>query len=469
MGNQSVSLPAPAANGSGAPVDVSTFGATKTFVITGTWDRNPTVTIEACNSSVAGAAGWRPIRSFQGAGRLTIDLAIRHVRITVANYTGGQAPVCSLGGTDDGTDFATVAGMPSGNGNSTALDVTALGLFKTVDIGGTFTGVANVEISTDGGTTYSTYLSLNGQTALATQVIAADFIRVQRSGVPGVGAPGLPVVNVGACTQGGGSGSAFITSVTSQFSVTAGELALETNPLVVAALVSDTVVEATTSLQFVSGVHTTADLQVSTYADGTAPQLQQVDGDGSMRITSEADFAVTAADDVSIQAQGDAALNSLGTGAVTLGTSNGNIVANAQGDIGLIASGNCNVTADNLEVTGSLGVAGAEVDIDTSGVNGVNFNVIGGGDFAVTVTSGGDINLQTGSGGSATFQAADLVQINALALNGEIRLQSVELGFYSVTPVVRQTITGSRGGNAALASLLTALALVGLIIDSTTA
>ena len=35
------------------------------------------------------------------------------------------------------------------------------------------------------------------------------------------------------------------------------------------------------------------------------------------------------------------------------------------------------------------------------------------------------------------------------------------------TPGPRQTVTGSRGGNAALASLLTALATLGLITDST--
>jgi hypothetical protein len=43
------------------------------------------------------------------------------------------------------------------------------------------------------------------------------------------------------------------------------------------------------------------------------------------------------------------------------------------------------------------------------------------------------------------------------------------LGFLGTGGVTKQTITGSRGGNAALASLLTALAAHGLITDSTTA
>lgn len=43
------------------------------------------------------------------------------------------------------------------------------------------------------------------------------------------------------------------------------------------------------------------------------------------------------------------------------------------------------------------------------------------------------------------------------------------VGFCGTTPVSKPTVTGSRGGNAALASLLTALASTGLITDSTTA
>ena len=44
--------------------------------------------------------------------------------------------------------------------------------------------------------------------------------------------------------------------------------------------------------------------------------------------------------------------------------------------------------------------------------------------------------------------------------------QYEKIGFYGATPVTRPTVTGSRGGNAALASLLTQLANLGLITDS---
>jgi hypothetical protein len=43
------------------------------------------------------------------------------------------------------------------------------------------------------------------------------------------------------------------------------------------------------------------------------------------------------------------------------------------------------------------------------------------------------------------------------------------MGFFNTAPVAKPTVTGSRGGNAALASLLTALANLGLITNNTSA
>jgi hypothetical protein len=50
-----------------------------------------------------------------------------------------------------------------------------------------------------------------------------------------------------------------------------------------------------------------------------------------------------------------------------------------------------------------------------------------------------------------------------------IRINSVGIGAFGVTPVARPTVTGSRAGNAALASFLTAMANLGWIINSSTA
>lgn len=52
-------------------------------------------------------------------------------------------------------------------------------------------------------------------------------------------------------------------------------------------------------------------------------------------------------------------------------------------------------------------------------------------------------------------------------INGNLRING-NIGFYNTTPTTKQTVTGSRGGNVALASLLSALATYGLVIDSST-
>lgn len=96
-----------------------------------------------------------------------------------------------------------------------------------------------------------------------------------------------------------------------------------------------------------------------------------------------------------------------------------------------------------------------------------------------------------GSGNTTMVIGSDTAQINILGANGitnnvfafeGIALEtitgvkvlewvqsgpsSVAFAFNGETPIVRPIVTGSRGGNAALASLLTALADLGLIVDS---
>lgn len=76
------------------------------------------------------------------------------------------------------------------------------------------------------------------------------------------------------------------------------------------------------------------------------------------------------------------------------------------------------------------------------------------------------------------------INVGALAVSGEVSFAEItvdglalfigaaafssDVGFYGTVPITKRTITGSRGGNAALASLLTALAAYGLVTDSTT-
>lgn len=64
-----------------------------------------------------------------------------------------------------------------------------------------------------------------------------------------------------------------------------------------------------------------------------------------------------------------------------------------------------------------------------------------------------------------------LAKTNALgaSIMGEINVASNAIGFYGVAAQAQPSVTGSRGGNAALASLLTALDTLGLIVDNTSA
>lgn len=93
-----------------------------------------------------------------------------------------------------------------------------------------------------------------------------------------------------------------------------------------------------------------------------------------------------------------------------------------------------------------------------------------------TVETGG--GSQTGSdfeiraisdNGAATNATITITRANGnVVLPGSLRING-NVGFYNTAPVAKPTVTGSRGGNAALASLLTALAGQGLVTDSSTA
>lgn len=78
----------------------------------------------------------------------------------------------------------------------------------------------------------------------------------------------------------------------------------------------------------------------------------------------------------------------------------------------------------------------------------------------------GTLNATT-FGGDLTLSAHNLITDTTTGTKiGTSATQ--KLGAFGATPIVRPAVTGSRGGNVALASLLTALANLGWITDSTT-
>ena len=207
MANLFTNIPAPAGNGSGAPVDLSAYGASKTITVGGSWPPTlqPTINIEINNDAAQGGS-WAPVATFQGAGSTTIQVACRFMRATVSNFKSGSAPNVNVGGTDNGTLFAAPVAT-AGNGTGASVDVSALGEFKTVQVGGAFRGTAVIEISEDSGVSFQSVTSFNNP-GLFTSVYAATHMRVRRTGVP-TNNPGLPIVNVGAVDPSGGGGVTY--------------------------------------------------------------------------------------------------------------------------------------------------------------------------------------------------------------------------------------------------------------------
>ncbi|MBZ0296085.1 MAG: hypothetical protein K8L99_26230 [Anaerolineae bacterium] len=69
--------------------------------------------------------------------------------------------------------------------------------------------------------------------------------------------------------------------------------------------------------------------------------------------------------------------------------------------------------------------------------------------------------------GSYLGAALQITRSNgAVNIVGNLDHDGSNIGFFGTAPTTKKTVTGSRGGNAALASLLTQLAAYGLITDS---
>jgi len=184
MANLFVNIPAPAANGAGSPVDVSTFGRTKSIVCGGGFAA--TVNVEYSTDDV-GAGPWAPLATFLQAGNLTIDVAAHWMRAVTSEYKSG-APNVDAGSSDAGSLFAL---LPA---DGSSVDISALPLLKTVVTPSGFAG--NVEVSEDGISWAQIFSFQNG--GAVTRSVVAQFARV-------VG--GMDVWMAGANDAGAGGGA----------------------------------------------------------------------------------------------------------------------------------------------------------------------------------------------------------------------------------------------------------------------
>ncbi len=140
-------------------------------------------------------------------------------------------------------------------------------------------------------------------------------------------------------------------------------------------------------------------------------------------------------------------------------------------------------TVDGITSSGPVTVSGANLTVSDP-AKGYRFRVDGSGlDLEAT---GADLILSNWSGAAfdGTQRSYLRFAANALAAQWAGKVEFVSalygagvhtldgtantLGFHGATPVARQTVTGSRADGTALASLLTALAKLGLIVDAST-
>ncbi len=185
-----------------------------------------------------------------------------------------------------------------------------------------------------------------------------------------------------------------------------------------------------------------------------------------------------------------ATLQSTGTGAnIFMSTGDNGQIAFELSDAP--GPGGCNIVLQNMENN----AGGGGITIATDNTSGSGFGIViqdsdsAGGDGIFIKSNNNSVAIESDAvaGAVSLFAGADggFINIGTGGVGGITLIQGIppnfmeldlcvlgdKLAFFSVASgngVVQQTVTGSKGGNAALASLLTALAAYGLIVDSTT-
>jgi hypothetical protein len=108
-----------------------------------------------------------------------------------------------------------------------------------------------------------------------------------------------------------------------------------------------------------------------------------------------------------------------------------------------------------------------------NGTSVIRIRLRGGSDG--TNKDEGNILISTAAAGGSLTNALQITHTQTvlchaeLEVDGDFNHDGSNWGMFGTAPVAQQTVTGSRGGNAALADLLTKLANYGAIIDSTSA
>lgn len=209
--NVFANLPMPALNGGGAAVDVSTMGAQKTIVISGTF---PGRAVEVQISQVAGgASGYTPVRTFtDGETKLVIPVAARFMRAFVKNRVTGDSFSCNVdvGAPEARCEFGVVP-IPGADGDGADLAAGTFGSFHTFSMVGDFNGARVIIEASEDGTAYAPVLTFTGPSQQSWSGVAR-FFRANLKGfatgftatctVASVDDPLIPAVPVGPGQSG---------------------------------------------------------------------------------------------------------------------------------------------------------------------------------------------------------------------------------------------------------------------------
>ncbi len=148
----------------------------------------------------------------------------------------------------------------------------------------------------------------------------------------------------------------------------------------------------------------------------------------------------------------------------------------AAGAFTTLAATGLTVTDEDLEVLLDGGAGFASLKLDTAAADPARIRLMDDGDdvWRIEKDAAGDLVVERYVAGVLQDEPLQIVNAsgkvliaNELQVVGDFNHDGTNYAFYSATPGPKPTITGSRGGNAALASLLTALATLGLLTNST--
>jgi len=167
--------------------------------------------------------------------------------------------------------------------------------------------------------------------------------------------------------------------------------------------------------------------------------------------------------------------NVAGVGVVNIGTIFSshitNLIAGSASDTVTIAAGRSTVVGGTIGVLTDNSTRYRHINVSTTFTDLVD---VFKGAFKTTKLA--TINNSMGQSSAITGGNADDFEIYQpygeihLTIGGTttVKVGGGTLGFFDAVPTIKPNITGSKGGNAALASLLSSLAGLGLITDSTT-